>query len=334
MKLNRIIYFLYYLKRLNKSDYFKYLQYVKLSTNRSTIRILLDVFSSVYIYNISILDYFYFGFFEKRRNERKTWAGTGYMYEYQLGMNPKGAREILEDKILFLNSFKDFIRREYFSLNEVEGDLKHVADMLSNSSGRVVLKNSHGQVGAEVEVISCHDYRPQSLIEYMKKKNYNLVEEYVIQHKSLMELSPTGLNTIRIFTQLHKGKVGILGARLRISVNSPVDNMGAGNLAASVDIETGVVNGPGVYSDITKEDQEIHPITKRFIKGFSIPFWKDTVNLVERAALHRPENKSIGWDIAITEIGPELIEGNHNWCKLLWQLPVKQGLKAELQQYM
>ena len=31
--------------------------------------------------------------------------------------------------------------------------------------------------------------------------------------------------------------------------------------------------------------------------------------------------------------GPELIEGNHDWCKLLWQLPVNKGLKHVLEKY-
>ena len=35
-------------------------------------------------------------------------------------------------------------------------------------------------------------------------------------------------------------------------------------------------------------------------------------------------------EVFVTEDGAELIEGNHNWCKLLWQLPVNRGLKAEL----
>jgi hypothetical protein len=38
-------------------------------------------------------------------------------------------------------------------------------------------------------------------------------------------------------------------------------------------------------------------------------------------------------DIAITNRGPELIEGNHDWCKLLWQLPAKKGLKHMLVNY-
>ena len=149
-----------------------------------------------------------------------------------------------------------------------------------------------------------------------------------------MELSPSGLNTVRIITQLADDKVEYLGARLRISVNSPVDNLAAGNLAAPIDMRTGTVNGPGIYSDITKSQKSVHPVTGKPIEGFVIPFWREVVDLAEKAALHTPQNKSVGWDIAVTSEGPELIEGNHNWCKLLWQLPVRQGLKHELERYL
>ena len=168
----------------------------------------------------------------------------------------------------------------------------------------------------------------------MLANKFDLLEEYVVQHPSLMELSPSGLNTVRVFTQIHEGDVRFLGARFRISVNSPVDNMGAGNLAAPVDMETGIVAGPGVYSDITKEDQDVHPVTGLPIAGFVIPYWQEVIDLSRRSALSNPENRSVGWDIAITEKGPQLIEGNHNWCKLLWQLPLKRGMKDELEKYI
>jgi hypothetical protein len=160
------------------------------------------------------------------------------------------------------------------------------------------------------------------------------VEDFVQQHDELNKLSPSGLNTVRIITQLDaKNEVDILGARLRITINSSIDNLAAGNIAAPINMETGKVEGSGVYSDITKKEERIHPITGIQIIGFQIPFWKESLQMVKDAALLHPENRSIGWDVAITNNGPELIEGNHDWCKLLWQLPVKKGLKPILKRH-
>lgn len=332
--IKRTIYLLYYLKGKDLKQISRFLDYAARETGKKRLVIIVDVIISVIRYNVSIKDYFCFRFFELNSRDRESWAGTGFMYEYQLIMNPKPARDLLEDKTMFLNHFKQYIHRKFMSFEEIKHNIDDLENLLRNPAGRLVLKGSHGQVGAEVEVIHCNDWTTQALLGYMKKKKYDLVEEYVVQHRALMDLSPSGLNTVRIFTQLHEGKVIFLGARLRITVNSPVDNMAAGNLAAPVDIETGIVSGPGVYSDITKEDMAVHPVTGIVIVGFRVPFWDAVINLARNVALLSNGNRSVGWDIAITEEGPELIEGNHNWCKLLWQMPVKRGLKSELEKYL
>lgn len=334
MKLfRRSLYLLYYLKESDFKLLLNFARYASKVSGRSMPGIISDALGSVYSYNISLKDYFYFRFFEIGKEERSKWAGTGYMYEYQMLMNPKRARGVLENKIKFLHKFQPYVRRKFLEIGQLKSASDEAESMLTNPTGRIVVKGSGGQVGAEVEVVQCNKFDRSALIQYMESKKYDLLEEYVVQHPSLMELSPSGLNTIRIFTQLYQGEVKYLGARLRVSVNSPVDNMAAGNLAAPVDLESGVVVGPGVYSDITKSDRGVHPITGVPITGFTVPFWEQTMELARKAAINTPENKSVGWDIAITGEGPELIEGNHNWCKLLWQLPVKKGLKAELEKY-
>ncbi|HBE40810.1 MAG TPA: hexapeptide transferase [Bacteroidales bacterium] len=333
-KIKRLIYLFYYLKETDFSQLNSIIKYASVKTGRSRTGIIFDMVCSVFRYNTSLKDYFSFRFFDLNASERKKWAGTGFMYQFQLQMNPKGKRELLEDKIMFLHHFKPCVKRAFCGLAEFIGDQEKAEEMLRNSSGLLVLKGSHGQIGAQVEVVRCSGYTATSLIDYMKTRKFDLIEEYIVQHPVLMELSPSGLNTVRIFTQLHNGAVEFLGARLRISVNSPVDNMAAGNLATAVDIKTGSVISPGVYSDITKLDQENHPVTGKRIVGFIVPFWKEVIDLAEKAALLTPENKSVGWDIAVTASGPELVEGNHNWCKLLWQLPVKKGLIDELEKYI
>ena len=331
---NRFIYLLYYLKNLNIKKFNNFLNYASKVTGKTKISLLADAICSVFKYNTSLNDFFSFRFYTLNSSERAKWAGTGFMYEYQLKMNPKDSREVLENKIKFLNHFRPFINRNFSDLSSLESDKKLLEELLQNKSGKLVLKGSMGQAGTEIEIIKCSDFSPLSLISYMQKNNYDLIEQYVVQHPALMDLSPTGLNTVRIITQLNKKGVDFIGGRLRISVNSFVDNMAAGNLAAAIDMETGAVKGPGVYSDTTKLEQITHPITGKPIIGFVIPFWNEVMILAKKAALHTPENRSVGWDIAITSVGPELIEGNHNWCKLLWQLPVNKGLKKVLEQYL
>lgn len=333
--INRFLYLGYYVKQLDRKKFFQFLAFANQESRKSKLVLLLDCLFSVFVYNISILEYFQFGFFRIPEKEKKHWAGTGYMYEYQLKMNPKSARTILDDKRLFYKNYSRFFVHPVASLEELLRDPSIAGSLLENLGGKVVFKVADGKCGAQVEIRSSDDFDGNSLISYMKENAYDLIEAFIIQHPKLNQLSPSAVNTVRVFTQLNRqDEVEILGCRLRISVNSPVDNMAAGNLAAPIDDLTGVVAGPGVYSDITKKDEEFHPITGVKIPGFQIPFWPEILVMVKEAAVLHPQNRSIGWDIVVTEKGPGLIEGNHDWCKLLWQLPVKKGLRPLLEKHL
>ena len=153
-------------------------------------------------------------------------------------------------------------------------------------------------------VLESRDMSVPEVLRLMQRKGFDLIEKFVLQHYSLMQLSPSALNTIRIISQLHDNSVTIIAARLRVSVNSEIDNLTAGNFAAPIDVEKGVVSGPGVYGDITKSDVHFHPVTGVAVKGFLVPYWKECIEMVSKAALSIPQTRSVGWDVAITNEGP------------------------------
>ena len=334
MKLKRALYLGYYLKELDREKFDRFLKYAVEQTGNSKTDILSDLLKSVFKYNISILEYFQFHFFKRSEEERREWAGTGFMYEYQLKMNPMSERQILDDKTLFYRNYGEYFVHKVADAEDLKNKPELAEAILNNTSGKLVLKASDGKCGAEVEIRDCKDFDPSTLISYMQEHEYGLVEEFIEQHPEMNRLSPSGVNTVRIITQInYNGGVDILGCRLRISVDSPVDNMAAGNLAAPVDEATGKVTGPAVYSDITKPEEEVHPVTQVKIPDFQIPYFIEAREMVKEAAMKHPQNRSIGWDVVITEKGPGLIEGNHDWCKLLWQLPVQEGLRGMLEHY-
>lgn len=334
MKTKRSLYLGYYLKQLDREKFKLFIDDTSQNTGMSKASIIKDIIHSVFKYNISILEYFQFRFFELDQREREKWAGTGFMYEYQLEMNPKNQRHILDDKRLFYKHYGAFFVHKVADLEDLKNKPNLAKEMLSNPSGKLVFKLADGKCGRQLLIRDCTDFSRDSLIEFMEDSPYGLVEEFIEQHPDMNRLSPSAVNTVRIITQLNdRNEVDILGCRLRISIDSPVDNMAAGNIAAPINEATGTVAGPGVYSDITMPEQAYHPVTKERIVGFQVPLWNETLQLAKNAALLHPQNRSIGWDIVITERGPGLIEGNHDWCKLVWQLPVKKGMKNVLQKY-
>ena len=311
-----------------------FLNHASKLSGKSKISLVADAVSCVFKYNISLLEYFQFRFFEQTDKHRKTWAGTGYMFEYQLKMNPKNSRDILDDKTKFYRSYKDYFVHNVADVADLKTYPELLQKLLKVPTGKLVFKVADGNCGIDVLIKEAKEFDEKSIITFMENSQFDLVEEFIQQHTVLNELSPSAVNTVRIFTQLDDNNdVVLLGCRQRISVNSSVDNMAAGNMAASIDENTGILSGPGIYSDITKPQEKIHPVTGIEIIGLQVPFWKETVAMVKKAAKEHPENRSIGWDIVITEKGPGFIEGNHDWCKLLWQLPAQQGLKSKLEPF-
>jgi hypothetical protein len=82
-----------------------------------------------------------------------------------------------------------------------------------------------------------------------------------------------------------------------------------GNLVVSVDPVSGTLGT--AFSD--GAPCPTHPVTARAIAGFRLPHWDDARRLVQRAALRFRPLRAIGWDVALTDAGAVLIEGNTEW---------------------
>ena len=93
--------------------------------------------------------------------------------------------------------------------------------------------------------------------------------------------------------------------------NRTVDNIHAGGLACGVALAGGVL---GMASDLGSDARlgwhSHHPTTGARIEGTRLPCWEGVAALAVRAHEAFADRVLIGWDIAITEGGPILIEGN------------------------
>jgi len=332
--LKRFLYIPYYVLNTSPKYLAKLFRHAKKNGAGNYMYMFSDMLYCSIRYNIAFIDYFDFKFFTLNKYQRTEYMGAGAMYEYQLKMNPKKHRHILSNKIEFLKKFNDVSGRKWATVEMIDADDRFAQALLSGKAEKIVLKNATGQAGKQVEVISTKNVSQKQLLKLMQDNNFTLAEEYVVQHDHLKTLSPSGLNTVRIVTQYYNGEVLVLAARLRITVNSQTDNLSTGNIAAHIDLSTGKIAGPGIYVDTTKPDVYHHPVTAVQLIGFQIPLWKECLELVTKAALRTPENKSVGWDVAITNNGPILIEGNHNWHYFIWQAPEKRGYKKSVQKYL
>ena len=87
-----------------------------------------------------------------------------------------------------------------------------------------------------------------------------------------------------------------------------VDNAGAGGIIAAVDPETGTVMSCGYREDGTTDETD--PDTGASIEGSSIPSWDELREMVEQLVQIMPEQPLVGWDLALTDAGWVMAEGN------------------------
>lgn len=134
----------------------------------------------------------------------------------------------------------------------------------------------------------------------------------VVLHQSpfMSRLNASSVNTIRITTLLHKGKVIPLAALIRVgSVGARVDNYSSGGSLVGIDINTGKCNDWAMAND--HSNHHVLPGGLDLREGLTVPNFNEVKALVERAHWNIPYIKMVSWDIALDENDhPLMIECN------------------------
>ena len=141
-----------------------------------------------------------------------------------------------------------------------------------------------------------------------------LLEAYIAQHPVMMALNESSVNTIRMFVACSLQPLdktpSVVGAFVRIGrVGSLVDNTTSGGLAAVVNLESGRLD-KAQYKLPHPEFYSKHPDHGRDIEGVVLPYWEEAKDLVTATLSLFPRMKFGGFDVAITETGPVVVELN------------------------
>lgn len=274
--------------------------------NKSYPLMLFDTYYSIIKYGIGLTDYLNYEFYKKSKKERKTYAGIKIQDKFYEIVSPSAYKKRYTIKPDFLADFKKYTKRDFVvpekdSLEEVKKFIKNHEIFMS--------KPYDGLGGAEVKKVYSKDIK--NVEDYYEecKNNRIFLEEVVKQHKELDRLCKASCNTIRIMTFNNGGTPEILWAGLRIGNGiNPVDNFHAGGMATEIDLETGKLKYPALDKDLNEYDK--HPVSQVKFVGFEVPYFKEVKELVKQASLESDKILVVGWDIAVTDKGPVVIEGN------------------------
>lgn len=278
-------------------------------------------------------------FYKKPWKNRKNYImdnDIDYSFKYNPGVTENSTidkGDIVKKTIKYMKRKVVFTKKLSFS------EFKTFAESLKS----FFYKPIHGYGGKCIEKFNLKGISSlNELYDKIKSMPDGLLEETIEQNKEMNRLCPTVLQTIRFLVFKHKDGPKILFASIRTSINKTavVDNASAGGVFANINLDTGQIQTNAFraisdFEDIEKYDinlfnengLEKHPITGVPFKGFKIPCFEEAKQMVIDITndVDFYKRRLLGFDIAISEKGPVLVEANINrpGFGALWQTSCK-----------
>lgn len=160
-----------------------------------------------------------------------------------------------------------------------------------------------------------------------------LFEGLIRQTQQFAAFNPSSVNTVRFMTALYPdGTARVIATFIKIGrAGKCVDNAGGGgNVDVCVDTETGTIQYAIQYDGWRHiSDIDCHPDSGAQLNGVVIDNWQQIKDEVLRFQQAFPYCKAAGWDIAITDDGPVVIEVNDMWDRT-GQYFIRRGWRNDI----
>lgn len=329
---------IYVFKRILNLDYksfFKTIDELHTLSGKSKLWLFFDIISCGFRYGAGYLDYKWFRFDELDDKTRSTYITRMKNNQIVKTLNDPNYYDLVDNKVKFLKLYKDYIHRDWLYLPECEySDF----EAFCGKHDEMMIKSVYGTGGHGVKKIYLKDFDSvKAMYDYIQEAKMPLVEECIKQHPDINKIYPYSVNTYRILTVKTDDKVDLIYSYIRVGNNgSSVDNHHSGGMSTPIDLNTGKILYPAI--DIDGKLFDRHPMTGTEFVGYQLPCWKEAVEMVKEAAHIVPQLRYIGWDVAIAEDGPLLIEGNHlpgyDSMQLPSQNPSRQGFLPLYRKYI
>lgn len=138
-----------------------------------------------------------------------------------------------------------------------------------------------------------------------------LIQARLTSHDMLEKIVPGVCSTVRLMTLVDKEDVNVVGATLRLgSGRGPTDNLCGGGVVAGIELESGRLSKVVSLESDTPNYFSSHPMSGVEVSGKILPDWAEVVKLAVESAKKLAFLPCIGWDIAITDNGPIIVEIN------------------------
>ena len=286
--------------------FFRNLQLVHEQSGKNRLWLFADMIYSMFRYGIGYLDYMTFGFAYIKKDKRLTFMTMDDNIAMARRLNKQDAFYIFDDKTVLYSKIRHLMGHPYVDLREgFDGFAAFIKDRESFFAKEPV---SFGGLGVKKVMVRGRDAK--EIYEELMKEKLFLAEETILQHPEMNKLCSSSVNTIRVCTVVgEKGTPHVVYAIVRIgSGDKAVDNISSGGMYTLLS-KDGKITHP-TFCDKTVTYYTHHPVSGFPFIGFQIPYYEQAIALCKQAAMLEPDMRYIGWDVAITEKGPVLVEGN------------------------
>ena len=150
-----------------------------------------------------------------------------------------------------------------------------------------------------------------ALIELIEGLGHAYLFQTLMQpHAEIAELIGPCVSSVRMFVMSDDEGQHLFRAAWKIpaSANDADNFWRNGNMLAGVDVETGKVVRTLIRTESGTQPIESHPITNAKFSEMTFPRWQEMRELVLSAAAQIPSCHFQGWDVAMTDRGPVLVE--------------------------
>lgn len=137
-----------------------------------------------------------------------------------------------------------------------------------------------------------------------------LFQSLMLTHEDLIPIVGERVSTVRMFVLSDGDGCELVRASWKIpGFENGADNFWrAGNILAGIDVETGKIGRTLRRTKDGTEPISEHPITEASFEDLVFPHWDEMRDLVLSAAPNLPGCHFQGWDVALTDRGPVLVE--------------------------
>lgn len=195
-----------------------------------------------------------------------------------------------------------------------------IREYISNLEGHFFVKSINGECGDGVYSLKIKkdeialNQKILQLDDIVKVFSIGdfVIQNCLLQNNSINQIYPQSINTIRVTTVKNKGNIIVTDAVFRFGARgNNVDNWAQGGVFVPIN-KNGTLDKYGFFKPKYGTKTDVHPDTGFVFENYEIPFYSEAINEVVK--FHKfLDIHSIGWDIAICENGPVIIEGNDNW---------------------